>query len=111
MIEAQAAFQISTEDNVATALTALTPGIVDLRGDTVRSNVDVTEDIPVGHKVALRNIQEGEDILKYGVVIGRATQNISEGKWVHLHCIQSLYDQRSSHLDVVTGAPKDIKYE
>lgn len=53
----------------------------------------------------------GEDIVKYGVVIGRATADIPAGSWVHLHVMRSVYDQRSSHLDVRTGAPKDTKYE
>jgi hypothetical protein len=30
---------------------------------------------------------------------------------VHLHVMRSLYDERSSHLDINTGAPKDTKYE
>ena len=46
-----------------------------------------------------------------GVVIGRATADIPAGSWVHLHVMCSNYDDRSSHLDVVTGAPKDIRYE
>ena len=34
-----------------------------------------------------------------------------QGAWVHLHVMRSLYDERSSHLDINTGAPKDTKYE
>ena len=52
-----------------------------------------------------------EDILKYGVVIGRATADIPAGSWVHLHVMRSLYDERSGHLDVNTGAPRDTRYE
>ena len=96
MDEKQNAFQINREDNVATALTPLVPGPVEL---------------PMGHKIALRDIRNGEDIVKYGVVIGRATADIPAGSWVHLHVMRSVYDQRSSHLDVRTGAPKDTKYE
>ena len=64
-----------------------------------------------GHKLALRDIASGEKIIKYGVVIGRATADIPQGAWVHLHVMQSIYDERSSHLDINTGAPKDTKYE
>ena len=49
--------------------------------------------------------------MKYGVVIGSATKDIPAGGWVHLHCMKSLVDKRSSHLDVHTGAPNDIDYE
>ena len=104
------AFQISRADNVATALDALTPGTTRLTGDAAAAAVTVTTDVPAGHKLALRAIAAGEDIIKYGVPIGRATQDIAAGSWVHLHCMRSNYDERSSHLDVHTGAPTDIDY-
>lgn len=107
----QTAFQIEEVDQVATALTELEPGIISLLGDTQYENVTAIEKIPAGHKIALKDIAEGEYILKYGVVIGKATKPIKKGAWVHLHCMCSLHDERSSHLDVVTGQPKDIKYE
>ena len=50
-------------------------------------------------------------MLPLQMVIGRATTDIPAGSWVHLHVMCSVYDQRSSHLDVRTGAPKDTKYE
>jgi altronate dehydratase small subunit len=107
----QIAFQIDSRDNVATALTELGEGSVLLRGDSIQDTIHAVEHIPTGHKIALRDIACDEAIVKYGIVIGRATQSIAKGKWVHLHCMCSIYDERSSHLDIVTGAPKDIKYE
>ncbi|MCI8423563.1 MAG: UxaA family hydrolase [Lawsonibacter sp.] len=111
MEEKQTAFQIALEDNVATALTPLKPGPVTLLGDAVVPVVQASAEVPLGHKIALRDIRAGEDILKYGVVIGRATADVPAGSWVHLHVMGSVYDQRSSHLDVNTGAPKDTQYE
>lgn len=107
----QTAFVIDVRDNVATALSPLTAGAVRLTGDAPAPALTVIEDIPDGHKAALRPIHTGEPIVKYGVVIGAATQEIGAGAWVHLHCMRSLVDQRSSHLDVHTGAPCDIDYE
>lgn len=107
----QAIFQVEMKDNVATALEPLTPGPAEVKGDRRTDSVAVLENIPIGHKVAVNNITSGDEIMKYGVVIGRATRDIKRGQWVHLHCMRSIYDERSSHLDLYTGAPCDIKYE
>lgn len=48
-------------------------------------SLTLTGAIPFGHKVALRNISTGEQVLKYGVPIGRATQDIAAGAHVHVH--------------------------
>lgn len=45
--------------------------------------------IPFGHKIALREIAKGEDVVKYGEVIGRATQDIDIGEYVHIHNVES----------------------
>ena len=107
----QTAFQIHVQDNVATVLNVLKTGDVRLLGDTNTKRISAMEEIPSGHKIALRSIACGEKIMKYGVPIGCATKDIPAGTWVHLHNMRSLYDERSSHLDVKTGVPKDTKYE
>ncbi len=107
----QTAFQIDPRDNVATALTALRPGDVFLVGEKGQGGVRCVEEIPRDHKIALREIAAGESVVKYGVPIGRATRTIPCGAWVHLHNMRSMYDERSGHLDVNTGAPRDTKYE
>ncbi|WP_320127905.1 UxaA family hydrolase [uncultured Sphaerochaeta sp.] len=111
MEEKQSAFQIQVHDSVATVLCPVIPGPVLLYGEAQEKSIEAIESIPIGHKIALKDIVEGEDILKYGIVIGRASIAIPKGAWVHLHCMHSLYDERSSHLDSITGAPKDTKYE
>ncbi len=111
MEEKQTAFVISYADNVATALSPIVPGPVTLLGDTSLPSVAAVTEVPKGHKIALRNISAGEPITKYAVTIGRATADIPAGSWVHLHVMESVYDERSSHLDIKTGAPKDTKYE
>ena len=49
--------------------------------------VEITtlEPIPLGHKVALRDIAEGNDVIKYGEVIGRASTAIPAGSHLHVH--------------------------
>jgi altronate hydrolase len=73
-------------DDVAVALKALTRGS---RVAINRREVDVTEDIPPGHKFALRTIAEGEEVRKYGAPIGRAYARIEAGSWVHTHNLRT----------------------
>ncbi len=74
--------QIHPDDNVAVALHPVAKGEeIELGG--VR--VTAAEDIPQGHKLALRPIAEGENIVKYGFPIGHATCAIEPGSWVHVH--------------------------
>lgn len=107
----QAVFQIEQADNVATALEELAPGEAVIHGDAAQKLAAVAEPVAAGHKIALKEIMEGQPIVKYGVIIGVATRQIRRGEWVHLHNIKSRFDARSSSLDVVTGAPTDTSYE
>lgn len=78
-------------DNVATAVQDLKAGqkaIVRLGRDL--NHVLLMEDIPYGHKFSVRAIVKGEDILKYGEVIGRATDSIKSGCHAHVQNIESL---------------------
>jgi (2R)-sulfolactate sulfo-lyase subunit alpha len=45
--------------------------------------------IPLGHKIALRDLAEGADVVKYGVRIGRTITAVSEGEYVHTHNLKS----------------------
>ena len=74
--------QIHPDDNVAVALHPVAKGEeIELGGVCVTA----AEDIPQGHKLALRPIAEGENIVKYGFPIGHATCAIEPGSWVHVH--------------------------
>jgi altronate hydrolase len=77
---------ISHRDNVATALQALEPG---LRLEVEGVPLAVRESVPSGHKIALRAIQAGEAVIKYGSPIGLATAAIAAGSHVHTHNLAS----------------------
>jgi len=47
--------------------------------------------IGLGHKVAAKDIQQGERIIKFGLPIGSATENIPAGTHIHLHNMKSDY--------------------
>jgi len=42
-------------------------------------------DVPLGHKIALSRIRQGDEVIKYGSAIGWAKQAIEVGEHVHLH--------------------------
>lgn len=85
-ILSEAALVMSERDNVATALDECEEG---REFDVDDEAVVLTEDVPFGHKFALEPIERGEDVYKYGEVIGRATQSITPGEWVHTHNCES----------------------
>jgi len=45
----------------------------------------MSTDIKIGHKVAAKDIAIGDDIIKYGVVIGKCIQSIKVGEHLHVH--------------------------
>jgi altronate dehydratase small subunit len=71
------------KDNVVTALIPMEKGIIIELPSGER--FEVIEKIPFAHKVALRKISRGSGVIKYGERIGRATQDIRPGEWVHIH--------------------------
>jgi (2R)-sulfolactate sulfo-lyase subunit alpha len=48
-----------------------------------------TQDIPLGHKVALKDMTVGETVIKYGVDIGKVVQPIRKGAHAHVHNIKT----------------------
>ena len=80
------AIMIAESDNVATCLHDIESGAqvtVMLGKDTRR--VTAADPIPRGHKLAIRDIAEGDSVMKYGEVIGKASTKIGTGKHVHTH--------------------------
>jgi altronate dehydratase small subunit len=55
-----------------------------------KKKVKLNQAIPFGHKFAIKKITKGEKVIKYGEMIGRATQSIEEGDHVHVHNVESM---------------------
>nr|MDD6336325.1 altronate dehydratase family protein [bacterium] len=93
-------------DNVTVALEAAPAG-------TVLDGVTAVQDIPAGHKMASRDIAKGEYIIKYGNPIGRATQDIRAGEWVHTHNLHTALGgaHEYTYTPDFTGAPQPAKDE
>ena len=79
---------MSAKDNVAVCLADGKTGetvTLTAKDGSKSGSLSLIEDIPFAHKVALVDIAPGEHIIKYGEIIGIATQSIKTGKWVHVH--------------------------
>jgi (2R)-sulfolactate sulfo-lyase subunit alpha len=81
------------KDDVAVAIEDLAAGttvkVMTIEGQEV-STFSVVEDIPLGHKFATRDIPAGDEVIKYGRCIGKATQAISKGAHAHTQNIKSV---------------------
>ena len=78
--------KINPADNVAVAISELKSGET-ITVDGV--SIVLKENIPAGHKVALKDFSEGEDIIKYGYPIGHARMAVKQGSWMNEKQIQT----------------------
>jgi altronate hydrolase len=96
-IQAPALLVLHPSDNVAVARVALPRGsALALAGDAC---LVALQAIPAGHKIALRAVAVGEQVLKYGQVIGVAAAAITAGEHVHVHNL----DMDTSHAEHGVG--------
>jgi altronate hydrolase len=62
------------------------------KGDVIEIDglsITVNQDTPAGHKVLIRDVRQGEDIIKYGYPIGHARQDLKAGDWVNEDNLQT----------------------
>ena len=52
-------------------------------------NIQSLNEIPLGHKIAMKDLNEGDTILKYGHDIGRVVKSIKKGEHVHVHNVKT----------------------
>ena len=79
--------RITPRDMVAVALKPLKAGETVSYG---AGEIILLDDLPMGHKAALREIRKGEAVIKYGFPIGEATEDIPAGAHVHTHNLHTL---------------------
>lgn len=78
--------RMSRADNVVTAINDVDAGTaIEYNGD----EIELRESVPFGHKIALAKLRPGDEVLKYGEIIGQATEHIEPGEWVHTHNCKS----------------------
>ena len=91
---AQKLIRITDRDNVAVALESLPQGSV---VEVENSAFTIGSNIPAGHKVALKDIAEGESVIKYGYPIGKAKSAIKKGEWVHTFNVKTALSEEAEY--------------
>ena len=95
--------KIHENDNVIVALREIKAGEAVPVAD---GTVTACETIPAGHKMAIRDIAAGAEVVKYGFRIGNAKEDIRAGQWVHVHNVKTAlgdlleYTYEPVHADV-----------
>ena len=75
------AIHLNAKDNIAVARVPLAPGaIIKVDGKEITAR----QSVPAGHKIAIRSISAGENIVRYGQIIGRAKYTIEPGDHIHI---------------------------
>ena len=89
MSQAAQAVRIHPADNVVVAVRPLAAGCeFTIDGEPIV----LREDVAAGHKIALRALEPGESVVKYGFPIGEVTALIMPGAWVHSHNLKTWLD-------------------
>ncbi len=105
--------KINPADNVAVAIITLPAGEkLSIDGQEIVLN----EEIPAGHKFALKDFSEGENVIKYGYPIGHATEAKKTGDWINENNVRTnlaglldyTYNPTEVSLDI---APKELTFQ
>lgn len=93
--------KINSADNVAVAIEELKAGEVIIDNG---KDITLVNNIPAGHKVTLKKISKGENIIKYGYPIGHAKEDVEQGTWINEDMIKTnlegLLDYKYNPVDV-----------
>ncbi|HEV2148372.1 MAG TPA: altronate dehydratase family protein [Longimicrobiaceae bacterium] len=95
--------RVHPEDNVAVALVPLPAG-AEVAVDGI--GVVLREEVPAGHKLALRALAPGEAVVKYGFPIGRVTEEVPAGAWVHSHNLRTALEGTLEYRYEADGRPQ-----
>ncbi len=78
--------KISEKDDVIVALK-------DFKAGDVVSDITLLDDVKMGHKIALHDMEKGHHLIKYGNVIGVLSQDVKKGNWIHSHNLKTSLEE------------------
>ena len=85
------ALLMDPKDNVVTCVAKVAAGEeIVYRDEEKVCRLVAKEEIPFCHKIALADLKEGEEVIKYGELIGKTSQPIARGEWVSHNNIYSV---------------------
>jgi altronate hydrolase len=100
--------KINPADSVVVCLQPKKKGeIITVDGKTVVLN----QDTPAGHKVLIKDVQKGENIIKYGYPIGHALENLKAGDWVNENNLKTNLSGTLDYTYIPVGEELSIKKE
>jgi (2R)-sulfolactate sulfo-lyase subunit alpha len=83
----------ASHDSVAVVVVEGVKAGMELKGwimdEDKMTNVVARQDIPIGHKVALRDMAVGDTVVKYGIDMGKVVKPITAGEHAHVHNIKT----------------------
>ncbi|QDC11710.1 altronate dehydratase [Oceanicola sp. D3] len=79
-MERSPVIRLDEADNVVVARVEIAAGTA-----VASEGVVALQEVPLGHKIATREIKKGEPVLKYATIIGFAGEDIAPGTWLHSH--------------------------
>lgn len=92
--------KINKDDNVAVALKPIEKGTtVNVAG----TEVTTIENIPQGHKFAIKPVKKGDAVIKYGFRIGYAQADVEVGGWIHTHNLKTALGELLDYTYSPTG--------
>ncbi|GLB30346.1 putative galactarate dehydratase (L-threo-forming) [Lacrimispora amygdalina] len=94
--------KIKEEDNVAIAVDEIKAGQEIMPGVTARY------DIPQAHKIALKDIEKGGSVIRYGVVLGYATEAVKRGDWINEYMLELPEPPDVDHMVFSTNLVTDL---
>src|SRR3954453_8807638 len=96
--------RVHPRDNVAIIVNA--EGVAS--GSEFAGGLTARERIPQSHKIALRDLQQGESVIRYGQVIGRASHDLRAGVWVREESLQMPVAPDLDSLPLATEVPEPL---
>lgn len=94
--------QVNPKDNVAIIVN--TGGLS--KGTVFPSGLELEENIPQGHKVALKDLNQDEPIIRYGEIIGYALRPILKGSWIDESLVKPPTPAKLDELPIASRVPE-----